>query len=188
MSSKRKNTPTKLPKDDVVNERPIFNTIHRDHNNLHLDLDRDFELHQPLHIVEHNENGFDRQDSDSGTEQPQSKKQRILQSVRNSSDSDSDPETNHRDITKPAIGLHKKSMENVLKRLNSRPEDFINDRTFSDSGMTMTKQPEEMLQNIQMLLADSNAQDKEQKLSEMIAQLQTLKDRMRKEKEVGRIT
>lgn len=184
MSSKRKNTPTKLPKDDVVNERPIFNPLSREHNNLCLDLDRDFELHQPLHIIEHNENGIDRQDSDSGTDQPQSKKQRILQSVRNSSDSDSDQDSYNDHSTRPLLGLHKKSMESVLRRLNPKSEDFTSDRTFIDSSLTMTSQPEEMIQSIQKLLADSNAQDKEQKLSEMIAQLQTLKDRMRKEKEV----
>ena len=183
MSSKRKNTPTKLPKDDVVNERPIFNSFHREHN-LHLDLDRDFDLHQPLHIVEHNENGFERQDSDSGTDQPQSKKQRILQSVRNSSDSDSDHELHNDHSTRPLFGLHKKSMESVLRRLNPKSEDLSNDRTLSDSGVTMGTQSEEMIQNIQRLLADKDAQNKEDKLSEMIAQLQTLKDRMRKEKEV----
>lgn len=183
MSSKRKNTPTKLPKDDVVNERPIYNSIHREHRNLHLDLDRDFDLHPPLHIVEHNENGIDRQDSDSGTEQPQSKKQRILQSVRNSSDSESDQEFYNDYSTRPLLGLHKKSMESVLRKLNSKSDDFETDKTFSDSNVAMATQPEEMIQSIQMLLADTNAQDKEQKLSEMIAQLQTLKDRMKKEKE-----
>ena len=183
MSSKRKNTPTKLPKDDVVNERPIFNSFHREHN-LHLELDRDFDLHQPLHIVEHNENGFERQDSDSGTDQPQSKKQRILQSVRNSSDSDSDHDLHNDHSTRPLFGLHKKSMESVLRRLNPKSEDLSSERTFSDSGITMGTQSEEMMQNIQLLLADKDAQNKEDKLSEMIAQLQTLKDRMRKEKEV----
>ena len=185
MSSKRKNTPTKLPKDDFVNERPIYNSIHREHRNLHLDLDRDFDLHPPLHIVEHNENGIDRQDSDSGTEQPQSKKQRILQSVRNSSDSESDQEFYNDYSTRPLLGLHKKSMESVLRKLNSKSDDFETDKTFSDSNVAMATQPEEMIQSIQMLLADTNAQDKEQKLSEMIAQLQTLKDRMKKEKEVS---
>ena len=185
MSSKRKNTPTKLPKDDVVNERPIFNSFHRDHN-LHLDLDRDFDLHQPLQIVEHNENGFERQDSDSGTEQPQSKKQRILQSVRNSSDSDSDHDLHNDHSTRPQFGLQKKSMESVLRRLNPKSEDLsvASEKSNIDSSVAMGTQME-MMQNIQLLLADKDAQNKEDKLSEMIAQLQTLKDRMRKEKEVG---
>ncbi|XP_052800696.1 transcription factor Sox-5-like isoform X2 [Mya arenaria] len=190
MSSKRKNTPTKLPRDDVVNERPIYNTLPQEK---HFDFIHTLDYQSPLHIVQGHCNGVDSQDSDSNSadrDRPTNKKQRILQSVRSGSDSDSDPENNYHtnnNSTKPGFGLHKKSMESVLQRLGShKPGDALSDRAYLEQ-LAMTSQQSaadmQMFMNIQKLLADTTVQDKEQKLNEMIAQLQTLKDSIRKDKQ-----
>ncbi|XP_060604112.1 transcription factor egl-13-like isoform X3 [Ruditapes philippinarum] len=192
MSSKRKNTPTKLPRDDVVNERPIYNSLPQNQHNYHYDQDLDY--HSPLHIVENHENfnGIDNHDSDSSTERdrPKNKKQRILQSIRNSSDSDSDPENNfhlNNNSTKPGFGLHKKSMESVLRRLNTHKPESASEQEYLDKCLKMTTHEAaadmQLFSNIQHLLSDQTVQDKEQKLGEMIAQLQNIKESIRKDKQ-----
>lgn len=192
MSSKRKNTPTKLPRDDVVNERPIYNPLPQEKHNF--DFDRDLNFPSPLHTVENKvtSNGFDNHDSDSNSydrDQPQNKKQRILQSVRNSSDSDSDSESNflsNNNLTKPGFGLHKKSMESVLRRL--KPTDGLTEQEYLDKYLKMTSHRTsgevQLFCNIQKLLTDSTIEDKEEKLGQMIAQLQNLKESIRKDKQV----
>lgn len=188
MSSKRKNTPTKLPKDDVVSERPIFNTI--PHSFHRFELDKDLDYQHPLHIVEH-QNGYDNHDSDSSYERdrPTTKKQRILERVRNSSDSESDLDTplSTDQSTRPGIGLQKKSMESVLRRLNSSSysPSSQEDKDYISQCITMTTQgskDQQLLSSIQQLLSDSTAQDKEKRLGEMISQLQTLQEKIKKEK------
>ncbi|XP_053384961.1 transcription factor Sox-5-like isoform X3 [Mercenaria mercenaria] len=191
MSSKRKNTPTKLPRDDVVNERPIYNSLPQDQHNYN--YDRDIDYQSPLHIVENHENfnGIDNQDSDCSNDRdrPKNKKQRILQSIRNSSDSDSDPENNfhlNNNTTKPGFGLHKKSMESVLRRLNTHKPESASEREYLDKCLKMTTHETtdmQLFSNIQQLLSDQTAQDKEKKLGEMIAQLQNIKESIRKEKQ-----
>lgn len=195
MSSKRKNTPTKLPRDDVVNERPIFNKLPQEKHSF--DLERDLAFQATPHIVDGkvSSNGFDYQDSDSNgydRDHPQNKKQRILQSVRNSSDSESDPENNYNsnnNLTKPGFGLHKKSMESVLRRLNThKPTDGMTEQEYFDKCLKMTSHRSsgdmQLVCDIQKLLTDSTAEDKEEKLGQMIAQLQNLKESIRKDKQV----
>nr|UJP31535.1 putative SoxD [Ensis directus] len=188
MSSKRKNTPTKLPKDDVVSERPIFNALPHDLHSYELEKDLDF--HRPLHIADHH-NGIDNHDSDSSYERdrPTTKKQRILDRVRNSSDSESDPDTPHTldHSTKSGIGLHKKSMESVLRRLNtnSLSSSSQEEKDYINQYITMTTQgskDQQLLSSIQQLLSDSTAHDKEKRLGDMITQLQTLQEKIKKEK------
>lgn len=193
MSSKRKNTPTKLPRDDVVNERQLYNNLPQEKYNYETDID----YQPPLHIVENNENfnGVDNQDSDSSNDRdrPRNKKQRILQSIRNSSDSESDPESNHfllnNNTTKPGFGLHKKSMESVLQRLNTHKPGSVSEREYLDKCLKMTAQEAsadmQLFTNIQQLLSDQTVQDKEKKIGDMIAQLQNLKECIRKEKQVS---
>ena len=197
MSSKRKNTPTKLPKDDVVTERPIYNSLPQDFN--HYDLDRDLDYQPQLHIVDSHgySNGLDTHDSDSSYERdrPTNKKQRILQSVRHSSDSESDQEyTNsltNSNSTKPALGLHRKSMESVLRRLNSSSShgmDSEMDKEYIDKCLLTSQgsQDKQLLLGIQQLLGNTDStQDKEKRLGDMIAQLQTLRENIKKEKTVS---
>ena len=201
MSSKRKNTPTKLPKDDVVSERPIYNSIPRDFHGF--DLNGDIRYKPTLHIIENHEttiNGIDHQDLDSSFEKdrPTNKKQRILQSIKNSSsDSESDQEYNstNNNSTKPSLGLQRKSMDSVLERLNSNPmtsTESLMGKEYFDNCLNMAShgaQDKQLLVNIQQLLSDTDAQeDKEKKLGEMIAQLQTLRENIKKEKQVNDLT
>ncbi|XP_052213142.1 transcription factor 7-like 1 isoform X3 [Dreissena polymorpha] len=194
MSSKRKNTPTKLPRDDVVTERPICNTLPQ---GTHFDFMRAIDFQTPLHISDNHRtsNGVDSPDSDSSSyerDRPTNKKQRILQSVRNSSDSDSDressPHTNNNSTKLGNFGLHKKSMESVLRRLGSHKAcEGLSDQEYINSCLEMSSQKAgadmQMFYNIQKLLSDSTVQDKEKKLGEMIAQLQTIRENIRKEKQ-----
>lgn len=193
MSSKRKNTPTKLPRDDVVTERPIYNSLPQDKHSY--DYNRDIDYQSPLRIAEHHENfnGIDNHDSDSSNDRdrPKNKKQRILQSIRNSSDSDSDPENYfhlNNNTTKPGFGLHKKSMDSVLQRLNTHKPESASEREYLDKCLKMTAHETsadmQLFSNIQQLLSDPTVQDKEKKLGEMIAQLQNLKESIRKDKQV----
>ena len=198
MSSKRKNTPTKLPRDDVVNERPIYNQLPQDRHNF--DFERDISYQPALHIVDSNltTNGFENHDSNDSNsyDQPQNKKQRILQSVRNSSDSESDSESNfnsNNNLTKPGLGLHKKSMESVLRRLNThRPPDGLTEQEYLDKYLKMSQRggagEVQMFCNIQKMLTDNTVEDKEEKIGQMIAQLQNLKDSIRKDKQVWDIS
>lgn len=197
MSSKRKNTPTKLPRDDVVNERPIYNKLPQEKHN----FDCDINFQPPLHLVDNNitNNGFENHDSDSNgydRDQPQNKKQRILQSVRSSSDSDSDSESyfhSNNNLTKPGLGLHKKSMESVLQRLNThRPSDGLTEQEYLDKCLKMTQHSRnsgdlQLFCNLQKLLNESTEEEKEEKIGQMIAQLQNLKESIRKDKPVGAI-
>jgi len=192
MSSKRKNTPTKLPRDDVVSERPIYSNLPQDNHYTHV-----HDYQSPLHIAENLTNNIDSNDSDSNNSssdrcRPKNKKQRILQSVRNSSDSDSDPESpynTNNNLTKPGFGLHKKSMESVLRRLGShKAEEGLSEEGYLDRCAAMSASAGaadmQLFANIQRLLADTTAKDREQQLNAMISQLQTLKESIAKDKQV----
>lgn len=182
MSSKRKNTPTKLPKDDVVSERQ-FHAANLDCDN---NLDSEGENESHLHIVTHSDS--ETQDSDSSvSERPPSKKQRILDRVKQESDSENDSSSqispqfitnNNHILTKPSLGLQRKSMDSVLKKLGSKSDsDMENSQAAAANG------EEPMAESIQLLLRDgSSPSEKERRLSEMIAQLQNLKENINKTK------
>lgn len=181
MSSKRKNTPTKLPKDDVIIERPNL-TTDCTFNNIRCG---EINSHFPLQINSKSDSSEETQDSDSGAEKTPNKKQRILQSLQQ--DSDSDSESNHKGNinncfqTKSAFGLHRKSMETVLQRLNSKSADMQE----SDNDTEVSGQPEQrLLESIQVLLKDGNTPNKEQRLNDMISQLQNFKDTLSKQNQV----
>ncbi len=186
MSSKRKNTPTKLSQDDVVHERPTLNS---DCDNNHFDCEGDTEprLHQHFGF-EHSDND----DSDSAVERFPLKRQRLLDRVgssHNNSESDSDdyhnsPSQNNNNnnsitTTKPSLGLHKKSMESVLRRLNSKSQDVDMKESMSATGESKDSN---VIASVQHLLTGGGPLlDKEQKLNEMIAQLQNIKDGLQKQ-------
>ncbi|XP_022302935.1 uncharacterized protein LOC111110636 isoform X2 [Crassostrea virginica] len=165
MSSKRKNTPTKLPKD----------------SNSELDSDSDTE--SSLHIVTKSDS--ENQDSDSSSSRPASKKQRILQSVqRQDSDSETELELlsphqlHHHLTTKSGLpGLQRKSMESVLRRLSSAKSDI------SELENNNMNEDSKVKESIQVLLSDGSLREKEQRLSEMIAQLQNLKENLSTQKQ-----
>ncbi|XP_069133821.1 transcription factor SOX-13-like isoform X2 [Argopecten irradians] len=181
MSSKRKNTPTKLPKDDVVSERPISEC---DSN-----PDSDGEL-GPAHLHIVTKSDSESQDSDScGLDRPPSKKQRILQRVRQGSDSDNElnfsthfNNNNNHITTKSSFGLQRKSMDSVLRRLSSKPDGELENNNMAEK----TANPDvRVKESIQMLLSDGSLTDKERRLSDMIAQLQDLKEDISKQNKVG---
>lgn len=163
MSSKRKNTPTKLPKDSTS------------------EVDSDSDTETSLHIVTKSDS--ENQDSDSSSSRPASKKQRILQSVRRDSDSDTEldllspHQLHHHLSTKSSLGLQRKSMESVLRRLSSKTDigELENNNMNEDSKVK---------ESIQVLLSDGSLTEKEQRLSEMIAQLQNLKENLSTQKQV----
>ncbi|OWF43210.1 transcription factor SOX-13-like isoform X4 [Mizuhopecten yessoensis] len=177
MSSKRKNTPTKLPKDDVVSERPISEC---DSNQ-----DSDGEL-DPSHLHIVTKSDSESQDSDScGLDRPPSKKQRILQRVRQGSDSDNElsfsthfNNNNNHITTKSNFGLQKKSMDSVLRRLSSKSDSELENNNMADKPGNSDVRVKE---SIQMLLSDGSLTDKERRLSDMIAQLQDLKEDISKQ-------
>lgn len=164
MSSKRKNTPTKLPKD----------------SNSELDSDSDTE--SSLHIVTRSDS--ENQDSDSSSSRPPSKKQRILQSVRQDSDSETELELlsphqlHHHLSTKSSLGLQRKSMESVLKRLSSKSD-------LAELENNNMNEDNKVKESIQVLLSDGSLKEKEDRLSEMISQLQSLKENLSTQKQVG---
>ncbi|ESO91752.1 hypothetical protein LOTGIDRAFT_163114 [Lottia gigantea] len=182
MSSKRKNTPTKLAKDNVD-----------------LDTGSSFGDLEPVDISERSVdvnqlypspyNHLDQYDSDShsGSEKPANKKQRLLQSVQNDScsDSDSDNKYNHKSLnnnnitTKSTIGPHRKSMESVLRKLHPRSLDMEG----SDNVTSSPKGENTVIDHVQHLLQQgAGVKDKEQRLSEMISQLQNIKENLQKQK------
>ena len=207
MSSKRKNTPTKLAKDDVVTQRLIQ---HSDCEGMNFEGDS-----ESKHLAHYgNNNGVssdDSHNSDSNhSDSPLSSKKRHvdvplppshnisspLTPARDSAalpphdtDSDSDHElrANHNNNncispTKSPLGLHRKSMESVLRRLNSKSSDCQDSDQKEDGSGKETK----VYESVQQLLSsESPIQDKEQRLAEMIAQLQNIKESLGKDKQVG---
>lgn len=174
MSSKRKNTPTKLAKDEVGEE--MENGTLEGHDS-DVDSETGLTIQMGKRDTPSPEEGVDYGDggspiSDPGSDRPQSKKQRLLQSIRDDSDEE-ELHNNNNIMTKPSpIGLnHRKSMDTVLRRLNkgsdiSRPNE------------------DDLLENLKAHLSSSdNTEDKERKLAEMINQLQTLRESIKKEKD-----
>ena len=180
MSSKRKNTPTKLAKDEVVIQREKLEQC-SDGDSNHGDSDSDSESSLSLHIVSKPEQLDEYRDSDSpGSERPQTKKQRLLQSVKcENSDSDSESQTNNNNMTKPNGGSQRKSMDNVLRRLSSKvsetvPQDGVNGVRVGENGGAV-------MENIKAAIgAEGSLKEKEKRLSDMIAQLQAMKESLAK--------
>ena len=193
MSSKRKNTPTKLAKGDGLDDVVMENG-----NDSHPESDADSEscltMAADRGVDDYTDGGS------PGSDRPQSKKQRLLQSVqsipsdmqslqqlqslhamrelREDSEEEDYPYNNNNNIlTKPSpIGLnHRKSMDNVLRRLNKTSADQDLDNVRSNQ--------EDILENLKAQISSAdNMEDKEQKLAEMIAQLQSLRESIKKEK------
>ena len=185
MSSKRKNTPSKLRTDDVLSQ----NSNSGDGDSSGPESDTEFESN--LHIVTRSDSETHDSDNSNSYRSPQTKKQRILQSVKQDSDSDPDSDisshyTNgvaHHHSTKSNFGLQRKSMESVLRRLSSKTE--ISDIELDNNNMTGLNEDHKVKESIQVLLSDGTITDKERRLSEMIAQLQSLKENISKQKDVS---
>ena len=192
MSSKRKNTPTKLAKGDGLDE-VVMENGNESHN------ESDAESETCLTMAAANERGVEDytdggspgSDPGSGSDRPQSKKQRLLQSVREDSEEEDYPfnnNINNNIMTKPSpIGLnHRKSMDNVIRRLGKNSNSAgsgdarLNDARLNDARLS---NQEDLLENLKAQISSSdNMEDKEQKLAEMIAQLQSLRESIKKEK------
>lgn len=217
MSSKRKNTPTKLTKDELVVERSsLHNKTDAENSNSESEVDSDSQI--PLHIVtKTDQSDADLSDSATyspGSDRPRSKKQRILQSVQQDSGSESENSNNNNNnnisshfthdsnniinnnnnnhiitTTKPSFGLQRKSMESVLKKLGAKPSDMQETGSLSHIGagnhMAGTSAPNtDMLEGVQAVLnADElSVNDKDKRLSDLIAHLQILKESLHKQK------
>lgn len=194
MSSKRKNTPTKLAADDalLVHER-IEHTSDGD-SHIDSDLDSDCSANGSVHMRDSSDEGGRESVSPSTTDRPQSKKERILQSVKSKNENDfgdndsaNIPMINNNNIllTKPQLTsqpLSRKSMDHVLMRLNSSK----NDSRSPVQKLMDTEQ--ELTEGIRSVLKSAeSAEDQEKKLSDMIEQLQSLKEKVALQKN-GRVS
>lgn len=233
MSSKRKNTPTKLAKDDgALLERHVLNTsgcnlrlspptsgvVWDEHSDFHLTEANSRPNHSDSE-VDNNDNNLVRIDSEFLADGPPTKRQRLSpDSVKtreivvgvgggatecggSGSDGEAAPpeldsetpttrggdsptgfvaETNNNTngvlssfspTTKLAVGPQRKSMESVLRRLNSRSADTPE----MDTGRVYN--------SVHSVLAgDSTLHEKERQISEMIAQLQNIKENLNRQK------
>lgn len=179
MSSKRKNTPTKLSQDSLVVNEAITESLNSD-----CSVSED-ELESRFQIVTKTDS-----ESDSCSEsRPTSKKQRILESVKR--DSDSESETSQlanggvNSTTKSSSGLHRKSMDSVLRRLTSRTE--MAECDLENNNMNDQQHDRKVEESLKVLLSGGDSlNDKEKRLSEMIEQLQSLKDTISRKKQVSK--
>lgn len=197
MSSKRKNTPTKLAKDDGRHQHMENGS---DGASSHGDSDMESDSSLSLHIVTSKPETMDDMNdgADSpGSDRPQTKKQRLLQSVKcDGSDSEPDMITYHNNnntiLTKPTSGLQRKSMDNVLRRLSTKANSenhlhhhqhhhgVMNNNHNSNShhsDQTDVSDDMELLDSVKTVInSAADVDEKEKRLTEMIAQLQNLKE------------
>ncbi len=206
MSSKRKNTPTKLASSEMMPHQTLAE--HGSDGDSSIGSESDLDSDISLHIASHDENSDnDMQGTDCNTsmehDRPPSKKQRILQSVRTeaeSSDTDdhlnrsptnlSSPghssdamspnaiPMNNNILTKPCISglMNKKTMDNVIQRLQPKGD--------GQDGSRFEESPEQdqqiLMGSIQAVLASPGSLEEKQRcLNGMIAQLQTIKDKLK---------
>ena len=223
MSSKRKNTPTKLAASNIVTDI----MMHKDHQRAsyensipsdtdsHLHSDSDSECDMALHIVteQHKSPCYSAQDdayregADSpGSDKPQSKKQRILQSVmrldnsnhgNNESDnecsassasSSCSPSPTDRELhlnnnlpltTKPSSGGLTNNNHSVKKAPRGDSSSLDEAMLLRQLSGGDERQEEVALASIQAALgATGNTKDKHERLNAMIMHLQSLKDRL----------
>ena len=174
MSSKRKNTPTKLAQDEVMEQRSASDDEARVGTPMESDSDGDLTMERMNHTPTDDHNELE---SFAADRLPQSKKHRILQSVYSQDSDDSDvSNNNHKLVHKSSPPrLHRKSMDSVIRRLNSRAAS-------PDSSDT-----EKLVQTVSESLSsgEMSVAEKEQKISEMIAQLQSLKESIAVKKETN---
>ena len=183
MSSKRKNTPTKLAKDvEMMLQKDVIEN--GSDGDSHIDSDSDMsDSAIPLHIASRQDSNFDdvpdsvASPTSSDPGRPQSKKERILNSVRNSESSSDEqddfggetvPHLNN-NLTKPGSGLNsRKSVDHILKRLNPTAAEV-------EDGEG------NVLDSVKAVLSTSTSvEDQQKRLGDMIAQLQSLKDNLAK--------
>lgn len=179
MSSKRKNTPTKLSQDSLVVNEAITESLNSD-----CSVSED-ELESRFQIVTKTDS-----ESDSCSEsRPTSKKQRILESVKRDSDSESEASQLANGVnnttTKSSSGLHRKSMDSVLRRLTSRTE--MAECDLENNNMNDQQHDQKVEESLKVLLSGGDSlNDKEKRLSDMIEQLQSLKDTISRKKQVSK--
>ncbi|VDI47527.1 transcription factor SOX5/6/13 (SOX group D) [Mytilus galloprovincialis] len=176
MSSKRKNTPTKLSQDSLIVNEAITESLNSD-----CSVSED-ELESRFQIVTKTDS-----ESDSCSEsRPTSKKQRILESVKRDSDSESEASQLANGVnnttTKSSSGLHRKSMDSVLRRLTSRTE--MAECDLENNNMNDQQHDQKVEESLKVLLSGGDSlNDKEKRLSDMIEQLQSLKDTISRKKQ-----
>ena len=204
MSSKRKNTPTKIAVSSAAEElfhqhkgsmptengsegdSPMDSDMSDNESSLslattHMDTNPHFVATATGQFV-----GSDTEDRDSagspGSDHPQTKKQRLLQSVSsnhdnesfsNGNDSASELTTvnNNNILAKNRLLHNKSSVDHMLHRLNHKMADGI-----AEAIANGTSEGDVMSHIQAQLTAVDNVEDKQQKLNDMIAQLQTLKE------------
>ena len=193
MSSKRKNTPTKLASTDLTaapTTTPIDPTSDGD-SPIGSDIS-DSESGLSLHIAsgsqaENSESEMHDTEHYNGDMRPPNKKQRLLQSIQQTTAEDgySSEENlnqssefrapnglvNNNILTKPTLGLKsRKPMDSVYQRFSER----MDDKNADDLRLDGTA-PAPIMQGIQDVLSSvESVQDKQKRLSDMINQLQVL--------------
>jgi len=198
MSSKRKNTPTKIASVDHLNSptSAAHDPTSDGDSSIGSDLS-DSESGLSLNIasssqLENSETEMPDMDQCNGDQRPPNKKQRLLQSIQQTTAEDgySSEETtnselnrsndliasslaNNNILTKPMLGLsNRKTMDTVLQRLADGKKD---PESNSDVGLLVSSQP--IMDGIQAVLNTAESvQDKQKRLSDMINQLQLLQE------------
>ncbi|CAG5116495.1 unnamed protein product, partial [Candidula unifasciata] len=225
MSSKRKNTPTKLSKDSLVNEQPSLSlssslqTEEEDADNVDCDSDHTDEDRVDSRGTGDIDEAYLQREADTGTNISHGDKpdcldlgaDSLVQSQsRQESDSESDAGDLQSDLfvdtncqsslrasspsklclsSSPSIlgtvmqyNSQRRSMESVLKRLNSKVPDTSVDMA-GDVSEDFNHSPK-VMDTVQAVLAgEATLSEKERQISEMISHLQNIRENLSKQKD-----
>lgn len=225
MSSKRKNTPTKLPKDSLINEQPSLSlntslqieerTDHADSDNDHIDEKKvdpsgDNHSHNESYLQRDIVTGMNSSNGNKNTDIDLAAESLQQSHSERESDSESDAadlqthlfvDTNCQSSVRASSPLklslssspsilgtvmqynsQKRSMESVLRRLNSKAPD-ISLEMAPDTGEDFSGSPK-VMDTVQAVLAgEATLSEKERQISEMISHLQNIRENLSKQKD-----
>ncbi|CAL1547680.1 unnamed protein product [Lymnaea stagnalis] len=177
MSSKRKNTPTKLPKEDVVKNHSALGLDDAPCSPGNSDTEVDNE-EADIHSDHSNDNFHDDRvddDTESGSESEAADLK--LSSLLNSPTKSSSLSSTSILGSSGLFNSQKRSMENVLRRLNSKASDATVDTP-------LTSESPKVMDTVQAVLAgEATLSEKERQISEMINHLQNIRENLSKQKD-----
>lgn len=205
MSSKRKNTPTKLPKEELVKAQSTLDSNGATTPD-HSDPEEETELISNKDAIENELE--DKADEDTEIDESGAEKDGDLESTdarKTRGEVDSDNEFHVVEFPIVSIGRasptkltpsgissaaeptglfnsHKRSMETVLRRLNSKASDTSSEVALT-SGVDLGDQPK-VMETVQAVLAgEATLSEKERQISEMINHLQNIRENLNKQKD-----
>ncbi|XP_059177642.1 transcription factor SOX-5-like [Physella acuta] len=206
MSSKRKNTPTKLPKEELVKSQSTLEANGATTSD-HSDPEDEPELISNKDPIE--EEFEDKADEDTEIDESGAEKDGDLESTdarkNNLGEVDSENESRVDEFPIVSVGRasptkltpsgissaagstglfnsHKRSMETVLRRLNSKASDTSSEVALT-SGVDLGDQPR-VMETVQAVLAgEATLSEKERQISEMISHLQNIRENLNKQKD-----